>query len=207
MDVYNELKNARKLNGYSLDAVQTILKNVYNIEIDKSNISRYENKKVKNMDAKILKALCKIYKINYIDIFEKLDFLDKNFNFIETIQIPVFESVSAGCGRIPNPVPIDYISLPVVNSSNCVAIKVEGESMEPTLSPGDLIILKKETEVKIGDIGVFLDKNTGESFVKRLKNKNGNYILESDNKKFKNISLKNNDIICCGRVINVIKKL
>lgn len=125
-------------------------------------------------------------------------------NSINLIEIPVYVSVSAGCGRIPEREPIDYISLPEV-TSDCIAIKVEGESMEPTLSPGDLIVLKKEMEVNIGDIGVFLNKTTGESFVKRLKNKNGNYILESDNSLFSDIEINTDEICCCGKVINIVK--
>lgn len=127
-----------------------------------------------------------------------------NKAFIKLIEIPVYASVSAGCGRIPEREPIDYISLPEV-SSDCIAIKVDGESMEPTLSPGDLIVLKKEMEVNIGDIGVFLNKTTGESFVKRLKNRNGNYILESDNSLFSDIEINTDEIYCCGKVINVVK--
>lgn len=136
---------------------------------------------------------------------KKDNMLEQLRNPIKMMTIPVFSSVSAGVGRVPDEEPIDFISLPEM-SGECIAIKVLGDSMEPTFFTGDLIVLKKEVEVSIGEIGVFLNKSTGESLVKRLKKKNGIFILESDNKDFKDIDIKSNEIVCCGKVVNVIKK-
>lgn len=198
------LKNRREKLGYSTNYIEMYT------GINKADISRIENGKKKKINPLYLKELANILKLNQIELFNIAGFIEDKYlqlrnTLIENlIEIPVYASVSAGCGRIPEREPIDYISLPEV-TSDCIAIKVEGESMEPTLSPGDLIVLKKEMEVKIGDIGVFLDKNSGESFVKRLKNKNGNYILESDNSLFEDIELKSDNLVCCGKVINVVK--
>lgn len=124
---------------------------------------------------------------------------------VEMMSIPVFESVAAGVGYIPGAEPIDYIMIPET-SGECVAIKVNGDSMEPTFFSGDLVVLKKEIEVGLGEIGVFLNKSTGEAVVKRLKKKNGVYVLESDNHIFKDIEIKTSEIVCCGKVVNVVKK-
>lgn len=77
-EVGNLFKSARKKENYSLEDVQCLLKNECNIELDVSNISRYEKGTVKNMNPKCIRALCKIYKIDFIKIFKKLDFLDEN---------------------------------------------------------------------------------------------------------------------------------
>lgn len=124
---------------------------------------------------------------------------------IKMITIPVYESVAEGIGYIPEATPIDYINIPEI-SGECVAIKVVGDSMEPTFYSHNLVVLKKEVEVLIGEIGVFLNKYTGEAVVKRLKEKNGVYVLESDNHIFNDIEIKTDEIVCCGKVINVIKK-
>lgn len=123
---------------------------------------------------------------------------------IKMMTIPVYESVAAGVGVIPDAQPIDYISIPEM-TGECVAIKVKGDSMEPTFYEGDLIVLKKEIEVSVGEIGVFLNKSTGDAVVKRLKKKNGTYLLESDNHIFKDIEFKTDEIVCCGKVVNVVK--
>lgn len=77
-EVGNLFKSARKKENYSLEDVQYLLKNECNIELDVSNISRYEKGTVKNMNPKYIRALCKIYKIDFIKIFKELDFLDEN---------------------------------------------------------------------------------------------------------------------------------
>ena len=71
------LKEKRKKNGYSLENINMILKDKYKISLDDSNISRYENGTVKNMNPKFLRALCEINKIDYIPLFKELEFLDK----------------------------------------------------------------------------------------------------------------------------------
>lgn len=138
--------------------------------------------------------------------------IKKNSNFIEQIRepikmmtIPVYSSVAAGCGYIPDAEPIDYISIPEI-SGDCVGIKVNGDSMEPTFYNGDIVILKKNVEVTLGEIGVFINTSTGESLVKRLKKKNGVFILESDNHIFPDKSIESDEIACCGKVVNVVKK-
>ena len=77
-EVGNLFKSARKKENYSLEDVQYLLKNECNIELDVSNLSRYEKGTVKNMNPKYIRALCKIYKIDFIKIFKELDFLDEN---------------------------------------------------------------------------------------------------------------------------------
>ena len=121
------------------------------------------------------------------------------------MTIPVYSSVAAGCGYIPDAEPIDYITIQKI-SGDCIGVKVNGDSMEPTLFNDDIVILKKDIEVGIGEIGVFINKSTGESLVKRLKKKNGIFILESDNHIFKDREIKSDEICCCGKVVSIMKK-
>lgn len=124
---------------------------------------------------------------------------------IKMMIIPVYSSVAAGMGYIPDAEPVDFITIPET-SGECVGIRVDGDSMEPTFYSGDIVVLKKDIEVLPGEIGVFLNKSSGESLVKRLKKKNGIFILESDNHIFRDIEIKSEEICCCGKVINVVKK-
>lgn len=124
---------------------------------------------------------------------------------IKMMVIPVYSSVAAGMGYIPDAEPVDFITIPET-SGECVGIKVQGDSMEPTFYNNDIVVLKKDIEVALGEIGVFMNKSSGESLVKRLKKKNGIFVLESDNHIFKDIEIKSDEICCCGKVINVVKK-
>lgn len=124
---------------------------------------------------------------------------------IKMIVIPVYSSVAAGVGYIADAEPIDFITIPET-SGECVGIKVQGDSMEPTFYANDIVVLKKDVEVGLGEIGVFINKSSGESLVKRLKKKNNVFVLESDNHIFGDIEVKPDEIVCCGKVINVVKK-
>ena len=132
-------------------------------------------------------------------------FINQLKNPIKMMSVPVYSSVAAGLGFIPDSEPVEYIIIPEL-SGECIGARVSGDSMEPTFYNGDIVILKKEIEVGIGEIGVFQNTNTGEAFVKRLKKRNGFYVLESDNHIFKDIEIKTNEIVCCGKVVNVVKK-
>ena len=124
---------------------------------------------------------------------------------IKMMVIPVYSSVAAGMGYIPDAEPVDFITIPET-SGECIGIKVSGDSMEPTFYNNDIVVIKKDIEVGLGEIGVFMNKSSGESLVKRLKKKNGVFVLESDNHIFKDIEIKSDEICCCGKVINVVKK-
>ncbi|MGL5778777.1 XRE family transcriptional regulator [Cetobacterium sp.] len=124
---------------------------------------------------------------------------------IKMMVIPVYSSVAAGMGYIPDAEPVDFITIPET-SGECIGIKVNGDSMEPTFYNNDIVVLKKDIEVGLGEIGVFLNKTSGESLVKRLKKKNGIFVLESDNHIFRDIEIKSDEICCCGKVINIVKK-
>lgn len=132
---------------------------------------------------------------------------NKSNEIIDTdfMVIPVYSSVSAGLGCEACAEPVDYITIPKINGK-IIAIKVNGDSMEDTILDGATILVKKDTPVELGEIGVFLtnDIDYAEGFVKRLRHKNGTYVLESDNKKYEDIIIKTDDIIACGKVLKVI---
>ncbi|MGL5580515.1 MAG: helix-turn-helix domain-containing protein [Cetobacterium sp.] len=77
-EIGNLFKEVRKKENYSLEDVQYLLKNDCNIDLDISNISRYEKGTVKNMNPKYIRAFCKVYKLDFVKVFKELDFLDEN---------------------------------------------------------------------------------------------------------------------------------
>ncbi|MGL5427151.1 MAG: helix-turn-helix domain-containing protein [Cetobacterium sp.] len=77
-EIGNLFKEVRKRENYSLEDVQYLLKNECNIDLDISNISRYEKGIVKNMNPKYIRGFCKVYKLDFVKVFKELDFLDEN---------------------------------------------------------------------------------------------------------------------------------
>ena len=76
------------------------------------------------------------------------------------------------------------------------ALRVAGDSMEPKFSDGDIILIKTQPCVDIGEIGVFILNDEG--FVKQF---GGNRLI-SLNKNYDDIILHEYDSFCCkGKVI------
>lgn len=86
-----------------------------------------------------------------------------------------------------------------LNNKADLVIAVRGHSMEPTYYDGDKLLVKKQSELNIGDIGVFIIN--GESFVKEL----GKDRLISHNKQYQDIHCNDYDkMVTVGKVIGSI---
>lgn len=114
------------------------------------------------------------------------------------LSIPYFGHIaSAGTGQfVYDDLPPEMIELEyeMDNMEVDYAIGVNGDSMEPTYSDGDILLIKKQERINIGDIGIFMID--GEAYVKEL----GNRKLISHNKKYSDISI-NESVTCLGKAI------
>lgn len=208
MKIADLIRQKRTEKGWSIDKVVEELK-LNGIDINKSSLSRIENGDRQKIDSGLLVALANIYNFNF---FKYMGYDPKTTNIESIIEtdftaIPVYSSVSAGLGCEACEEPIDFLPFPKTNGE-IIGIKVNGDSMEDTIIDGATVIVKKDVMVEIGEIGVFLttDVDYSEGFVKRLRHKNGTYVLESDNKKYADIEIKTSDIVACGKVIKIMNE-
>jgi SOS-response transcriptional repressor LexA len=80
-----------------------------------------------------------------------------------------------------------------------MAIRVSGDSMTPDYDDGDIVLVRQQPAVDIGEIGIFIHNNEG--YIKRLE-KNG---LVSLNPKYKTIKVTESDSFkTVGKVLCVI---
>lgn len=89
----------------------------------------------------------------------------------KTRMIPLYESASAGFGAYADDHIIDYIPLVIDNdeeANNTICIKVVGDSMYPKIEEDDIIVVRKQTSVDSGSVGVFIIDND-EALVKKVK--------------------------------------
>ncbi len=136
---------------------------------------------------------------------EKKEVKKIDIEYTEVMMVPVFSSASAGLGYLTDGETIGELPLPYMKG-DIIALKVKGDSMHPTIKNGYNIAVKKGIDVSPGDVGVFLNKSTGETLVKRLKCKNGVYKLESDNKEYADKIISNEEIECVGKVVAIAKQ-
>ncbi len=120
---------------------------------------------------------------------------------IKTILKPIYpSSLSAGTGMfVFDDVPSDQVEVPIDFKDIDFVINVSGDSMEPTYSNGDKIMIKKQI-INKGEIGAFMVN--GEAYIKEL----GNDGLISHNKKYPLIEFKEGmRIDCIGKVVGKLK--
>ena len=111
-------------------------------------------------------------------------------------------TASAGNGQVVfEDMPVDRIKIPDIPKYKRVsyAIGVNGHSMEPLYSDGDILLIEPTCQIEIGEIGIFIVD--GEAFVKKL----GERELISLNNGYPNIPLTEYSN-CMGRVVDKLHK-
>ena len=111
----------------------------------------------------------------------------------ELTEILVTEKVAAGIGYSygNNEVSSFYTDRDDLMQYD-MATRVFGDSMEPELSDGDIILLKQGYDNVNGDI--YVVDYDGKSYVKKLYNDGNRFVLKSINKKYSDIIIYTSDI-------------
>ncbi|MCL2186523.1 MAG: hypothetical protein FWB86_11855 [Treponema sp.] len=127
------------------------------------------------------------------------------------VLIPVIaQGLSAGFGfDYEEGEIIRYIKVPAWvarNGRDLVALPVYGNSMEPTISNGDLAICDKGV---FGGDGLYIlrDQDRGLMFCKRLIWTPGGWTIKSDNPSYEPMNVDDKDIEVIARVIAAIKEV
>lgn len=117
-----------------------------------------------------------------------------------TIKHSVYK-VSAGFGfDLEDRDEWDEIDIPDTPESRRAdfAITIKGDSMEPIYSDGDIVLVKVQSSVNIGETGIFIVNGSG--FIKQY----GGDRLISINSKYDDILFSEGDTIkCAGKVIGI----
>lgn len=178
-------------------------------EIQHENITRFEMeniiKKYRTLDQHGQEAVNSILEIECkrMDSIERLKKQKESVEFtdnlipIATRQLPFpLQSSSAGYG--------DYIDdnsatmIQVIDNKYTVKadylMRIHGDSMEPEFSNNDIVLVREQPNIEIGEIGIFVDAS--ERYIKVLEFDH----LHSLNQKYDDIPLTE-EFRCLGRVI------
>lgn len=104
------------------------------------------------------------------------------------------DSFPVGCGFGEIYCPVD------VKDPNAYALIVNGDSMYPRIEQGDIVVVSPNTGVTAGDCAV-VKLRGGEVLLKRVRQKNGKYILESINAEYSIIEVEKEEISFCHKIV------
>ena len=122
-------------------------------------------------------------------------------------QVPVLGTVHAGTflEQIEDASDYIYINTDVTRNKKCFALKVKGDSMEPSgIVEGDTIVVSKGEMPSNGDIVVALVDN--ESAVKLFYKEKGKIFLKSTNPKYPTLSSDDYKIDIVGKLIYLVRQ-
>lgn len=147
-----QMRNEKKLTQEELGKL---------LGVQKAAVQKWESGAVKNLKRETLKKLSEIFEVSPA-AFISNDSDESNISAVyinEIYRIPVFESVSAGFGAYADSLIVDYIPMFIKNPAEVpllMGIKVQGDSMYPTIEDGDIIIVRRQSTVDSGSIAVML---------------------------------------------------
>ena len=97
---------------------------------------------------------------------------------VQTCALPI----SAGLPITAVEEVIDYEEIPekMALSGEYIALKIKGDSMEPKMSEGDVVIVRLQPDVENGEVGVVL-VNGNDATVKKVKKIPGGLLLVPNN--------------------------
>lgn len=141
-NIGEKLKLLRLNAGYSQSEIAE------KINITKPTYAAYE--KGKDITIGTLLTLSKIYNVSFTYFFNEVS--DNN----KLVKIPIISRVSAGLGVFGVEDILDWLEIPESLCKKCdYATFIKGNSMEPKIYDGDLILVRKTNTLENGDIGIF----------------------------------------------------
>jgi lexA repressor len=128
------------------------------------------------------------------------------------LQIPVLGTVAAGIPISAVEDILDYEEVPQSwgNQGEFFALKINGDSMEPRMENGDVVIVKQQSDANSGDTIIVL-VNGDDATCKRLQKTDNGIMLVSTNPKYPPMFYSDEDIrtkpvVILGKVVELRQK-
>lgn len=126
--------------------------------------------------------------------------VDFNSYIQEKSEVYIYGCASAGIGERLYNEPISKEFVRGYVPAHDIALKVNGDSMEPLFKNGQIIFIEKSHTIKDGQIGVFIIN--GDAYVKKVYVEDNRLTLVSLNKKYKDLHFYDNESVrLVGKVI------
>lgn len=128
------------------------------------------------------------------------------------LQIPVLGTVAAGIPISAVEDILDYEEVPSSwqSQGEFFALKIKGDSMEPRMESGDVVIVKQQSDANSGDTVIVL-VNGDDATCKKLQKTDNGIMLVSTNPKYPPMFYSNEDIrtkpvVILGKVVELRQK-
>lgn len=198
-----QLRNERKINQRELAKY---------LKVAPSTISMYENGQ-REPNFEVLEVLADFFNVDMNYLLGKTDkttklLIDKP----QGLKIPVLGTVAAGIPISAVEDILDYEEIPLAwqNQGEFFALKIKGDSMEPRMESGDVVIVKQQSDANSGDTVIVL-VNGDDATCKRLQKTDNGIMLVSTNPKYPPMFYSDDEIVTkpvviLGKVVELRQK-
>lgn len=174
------------------------------LKISRSTIGMYE-KGNREPDFETLELIADFFNVDMGRLIGNLT--PKKGNWI-----PVLGSVRAGLPveAVENIIDYEEISEEMARQGDFFALQIKGDSMEPKISDGDVVIVRKQPDVESGEIAIVL-VNGDEATIKKVQKFTGGINLVPSNpayevKTFTNQQIETLPVKILGKVVELRAK-
>lgn len=142
------------------------------LALNKSTIKRYESGEVQKIKIPVLSGIARALDVDPNWLALKTDDMGTYSEPYRptSVKIPVLGKVAAGLPITAVENVLDYEEIPssLAKTGEFVALQIKGQSMEPRISEGDIVIIRVQPTADNGDIAVVI-VNGDEATVKKIK--------------------------------------
>lgn len=179
-----------------------------------SVLYRYENGDTKKIPIDRIKIIAKALNLDPYSLYDfdqATDELGKSVNS-KIMKIPVLGTVRAGIPieAVENIIDYEEISEDMARQGEFFALQIKGDSMEPKISEGDVVIVRKQSDVDSGNIAIVL-VNGEEATIKKIQKFDGGINLIPSNpsydvRTYTNDQIESLPVQILGKVIELRAK-
>ncbi len=172
-----KIRKLRKENGWRQDQLADILNKEFGLKIDRVMISKWETG-YQTPVLYTISCLAKVFDVS-IDFLNGDGIIKHNK---KSISIPVLGYVRAGVPIEAVEDILDYeeISQDMASKGEHFALSIKGDSMEPKISEGDVVIVRKQNIVENGELAVVLVNGNDATVKKFYMNDNGVTLISTN---------------------------
>lgn len=170
MNIGDYIKTLRIRSGYSQEQLGKL------VGVQRAAVQKWECGKVQNLKRETIKKLADVFNV------APSSFIDEDELVSSGVQIPVLGYVRAGIPIEAVEEILDYeeISRDMARQGEYFALSIKGDSMEPKISEGDVVIVRRQETVENGEYAVVLVNGNDATVKKFYKLENGIKLLSTN---------------------------
>ena len=178
------------------------------IGVHESSINKYE-KGLVDIPLSKISELARVLKVTEAYL---MGWEEKSEQPPQGLKIPVLGTVAAGIPISAVEDILDYEEVPQSweNQGEFFALKIKGDSMEPRMESGDVVIVKQQSDASSGDTVIVL-VNGDDATCKKLQKTDNGIMLVSTNPKYlpmfySNEEISTKPVVILGKVVELRQK-